>query len=352
MWDGSKYASVRPQEQMSLGDAALEGMQITGNNMIDSTAGLLEGLQVMAEKITSHPIDNFTSGLGVLEQRRQHFNQKFVDNVAQYGWGVFGNIYDNTTSVLSDPNNASKVASEIAVQFGLLPLVAEGASIAISTAMKNPYMGTFMADETAALSTSAEGRALILAERQAAAEAAQALSKGHEAFVAGAARSNSNAAKAKMGSLSDDGFGKPYGSSAPNAELQAARQRIAGQVEEVARRRSLGVDPASGRYRLAEEQAALRLEQQTGRQMRRDPSGTGDWLDAAGRTYDAVGPVPVGRFNLGSFTRQIDKHLLKQGLDHVVVDVAGLSATERAAVMSHIGNLTPAQQARIIVQPR
>ena len=138
--------------------------------------------------------------------------------------------------------------------------------------------------------------------------------------------------------------------AAENAELVAARQQLLGQLRELARRRSLGVDPASGRYRLAEEQAALRLEQQIGRQVTRDPSGTGDWLDAAGRTYDAVGPVPAGRFDLASFTRQIGKHLLKQGLDKVVVDVTGLSEAEVAAVMSHIKSLTSAEQARIIVQ--
>jgi RHS repeat-associated protein len=138
----------------------------------------------------------------------------------------------------------------------------------------------------------------------------------------------------------------------PGQELGAARQRIAGQIQEVARRRSLGTDPASGLYRGAEEEAALRLEQQLARQLRRDPSGAADWVDAAGRTYDAVGPVPVGKFDLTAFTRQIDRHLLKQGLDRVVVDVSGLRAGERAAVVTHIQGLTPAQQARIIVQPK
>lgn len=141
----------------------------------------------------------------------------------------------------------------------------------------------------------------------------------------------------------------PGGQLAPSVELQEARQKLLGQLEELGRRKSLGVDPASGRYRLAEEQAALRLEQQTGRRLIRDPSGTGDWLDAAGHSYDAVGPVPAGRFDAASFTRQIDKHLLKQGLDNVVVDTTGLAQAERAAVMSHISNLTLAQQARIIV---
>jgi hypothetical protein len=121
------------------------------------------------------------------------------------------------------------------------------------------------------------------------------------------------------------------------------------KVEEASRRRSLGTDPASGRYRPGEEAAAVRLEQKAG-PLRRDPSGTGDWLDKGGRSYDAVGPVPAGRFDLGQFNRQIDRHLLKQGLDFVVVDLSDLSSTDRASVLSHISGLAPAQQARIIVQ--
>jgi hypothetical protein len=104
------------------------------------------------------------------------------------------------------------------------------------------------------------------------------------------------------------------------AELQTARQRVAGQIGEIARRRALGTDPKSGQYRAAEAEAALRLEQLQGKQLYRDRSGTGDWQDGAGQTYDAVGPVPTGKFELGSFTNQIRKHLLKQGLDHVVVE--------------------------------
>lgn len=136
---------------------------------------------------------------------------------------------------------------------------------------------------------------------------------------------------------SDDDRSEPY-------------RRIAGQIHEVSRRRSLGIDPASGHYRPAEERAALCLERRAGPLMR-DPSGTCDWLDAAGRGYDAVGPVPAGRFALGAFTRQIERHLLKQGLDRVVVDVSELSTAERGAVLSHISGLSPAARARIIVQP-
>jgi len=62
--------------------------------------------------------------------------------------------------------------------------------------------------------------------------------------------------------------------------------------DEETRRRQLGVDPATQRYRPLEEGAALRLEHRVG-PLRRDPTGTCDWIDGQGRTYDAVGPVPA-----------------------------------------------------------
>ncbi len=88
--------------------------------------------------------------------------------------------------------------------------------------------------------------------------------------------------------------------------------------DEETRRRQLGVDPATQRYRPLEERAALQLEHRVG-PLRRDPTGTCDWLDGQGRTYDAVGPVPAGRLNVPAFLRQITRHLLKQGLDTVVI---------------------------------
>lgn len=60
-----------------------------------------------------------------------------------------------------------------------------------------------------------------------------------------------------------------------------------------------------------EEDAAVRLEQMTG-PMRRDPRGTGDRIEGAGRVYDAVGPVPPGWFDAGAFTAQVNRRLRKQ----------------------------------------
>lgn len=117
------------------------------------------------------------------------------------------------------------------------------------------------------------------------------------------------------------------------------------------RRRQLGRDPASNRYRALEEQAALRLEQRVG-PLQRDPTGTSDWVDAQGVTYDAVGPVPVGRLNVRAFLRQIDRHLLKQGLDKVVIDLSDFTAVERRAVFTHLRQLGRAERARIILQRR
>lgn len=121
-------------------------------------------------------------------------------------------------------------------------------------------------------------------------------------------------------------------------------------VSHAGRRRELGLDPKSKRYREREAQAAERLEEKTG-PLRRDASGDADWIDVNGKTYDAVGPVPGEHFHADSFMRSIDSHLRKQGLDYVVVDTATLGPLQREAVERYIGGLTAAQRARIILQP-
>jgi hypothetical protein len=122
-------------------------------------------------------------------------------------------------------------------------------------------------------------------------------------------------------------------------------------MDEAIRRRQLGIDPATQRYRPLEEQAALRLEQRVG-PLRRDPTGTSDWIDAQGMTYDAVGPVPVGRLNVQAFLRQIDRHLLKQGLDKVVIDLTDVPAAERRTVFAHLRRLRSVERVRLLLQWR
>ena len=73
-------------------------------------------------------------------------------------------------------------------------------------------------------------------------------------------------------------------------------------------------------------------------------------LDGQGRTYDAVGPVPAGRLHVPAFLRQITKHLLKQGLDTVVIDLTGFTAAERRVVFTHLQGLRPTERTRILLQ--
>ncbi|ETW97908.1 MAG: hypothetical protein ETSY1_20900 [Candidatus Entotheonella factor] len=123
------------------------------------------------------------------------------------------------------------------------------------------------------------------------------------------------------------------------------------RCDDAMRRRLLGVDPASQRYRPLEEQAALRLEQRVG-PLQREPTGSSDWVDGQGVTYDAVGPVPAGRLNIRAFLRQIDRHLLKQGLDKIVIDLTDFTMAERRTVFMHLKRLDQAERARMIRQRR
>jgi hypothetical protein len=119
--------------------------------------------------------------------------------------------------------------------------------------------------------------------------------------------------------------------------------------DEERRRHQLGMDPATQRYRPLEAQAALQLERRVG-PLRRDPTGASDWLDTQGRTYDAVGPVPPGRLRLPAFLRQITRHLYKQGLDRVVIDLAHCTAAERRVIFAHLRRLSSTERARLILQ--
>src|SRR5262249_44815732 len=94
--------------------------------------------------------------------------------------------------------------------------------------------------------------------------------------------------------------------------------------------RDLGTDPATGRFRPSEAEAAARLQQKVG-PLKRDPSGNADWIGQDGTTYDAVGPVPKEHFDPEAFNRSIDKHFLKQGLDKIVVDTTGLTPEQQVA---------------------
>jgi hypothetical protein len=138
------------------------------------------------------------------------------------------------------------------------------------------------------------------------------------------------------------------GSSPSNGE-QGARPQSPTRDELEARKRELGTDIRSGQYRPAEADAALRLERRVG-PLKRDPSETGDWVDARGKIYDGVGPVPASRFRLEEFVASIRSHLLKSGVDYVVVDASTLTTGEVAQVNAFIARLSALDRARIILQ--
>src|SRR5262249_53435782 len=113
------------------------------------------------------------------------------------------------------------------------------------------------------------------------------------------------------------------------------------------RRQYLGT--TKGRFRAHEADAAEHLEQSKRRNFEphdEDAPGEkkpGDWIDpVTKKTYDGVGPVPSGvAFNLGEFTAQIQKHILKQDLDVVFVDLSGRTDVEVQQVLAYIRGLPP-----------
>ncbi|MEU9510203.1 WXG100 family type VII secretion target [Micromonospora sp. NPDC048170] len=108
------------------------------------------------------------------------------------------------------------------------------------------------------------------------------------------------------------------------------------ETEEL-RLRELGMDPATGRFRPGEAATAVRLEQELGVRLTRAPANSSaDWVDDAGRTYDAV-----GNFSNQFFDRQwpqlqyqIERHLDKADL--VPVDVSQFTVEQVARIEQFI----------------
>jgi hypothetical protein len=110
------------------------------------------------------------------------------------------------------------------------------------------------------------------------------------------------------------------------------------------RLRDLGMDPATGRHRPAETETAARIEEHLGVTLQRAPAGSSaDWIDASGRTYDAVGNFPGDFFDRQwpQLQYQIQRHLDKADL--VPVDVSRFSPEQAARVARFIAdnNLGP-----------
>jgi hypothetical protein len=100
---------------------------------------------------------------------------------------------------------------------------------------------------------------------------------------------------------------------------------------------SLGLDPATGRFRPNEAETAIRIERALGVRLIRAPHWSrADWFDQHGVSYDAVGPFEAGRFDQQwrRFSEQIVLHLKKAEL--VPVDVSLFTPPQVATIESFI----------------
>jgi CdiA C-terminal tRNase domain len=115
---------------------------------------------------------------------------------------------------------------------------------------------------------------------------------------------------------------------------------------EAERVRALGMDPKVGAFRPAEAQTAVRIEQELGVILKRaSPGDAFDWVDDAGRSYDAIGNFPSKFFDkqwaMGHVQRQILRHVGKA--DFVPIDVSQFTPPQIAVIRTFIetNNLGP-----------
>jgi hypothetical protein len=131
-------------------------------------------------------------------------------------------------------------------------------------------------------------------------------------------------------------------------QINRPGQEVAGLVEEVARRRSLGT--SSNGYNAVEEAAALELERKLGKKLTRDPSNAADWL--VGKTsYDHWTTNPAffeQQLNNGNLLKSLKRHVDGVKADYAVVDTLGLNEAQLAKLKELINGLSPAERARII----
>ncbi|WP_422733421.1 WXG100 family type VII secretion target [Micromonospora sp. WMMD558] len=136
----------------------------------------------------------------------------------------------------------------------------------------------------------------------------------------------------------------PTGSSKGPPDPEVPREPSPTGVGDEQRVRELGMDPATGRFRPGEAETAVRLERELGVTLSRAPAdSSADWVDGAGRTYDAVGNFPSQFFDRQwpQLQYQIQRHLDKA--DFVPVDVSRFSPEQIAILKQFIAdrNLGP-----------
>jgi hypothetical protein len=124
----------------------------------------------------------------------------------------------------------------------------------------------------------------------------------------------------------------------PDRPTEPPKEPVDPKIEEQ-RRHDLGMDPATGKFRPAEAETALRIEQELGVTLQRAPVGSSaDWVDQGGRTYDAVGNFPNQYFDKQwpQLQYQIERHLGKAEL--VPVDVSKFTPEQVARIQQFIAD--------------
>lgn len=138
----------------------------------------------------------------------------------------------------------------------------------------------------------------------------------------------------------------PVPDSATPASVEEAMSALAaaGLDGDPERVYDLGFDPATGRFRPAEAQTAVRVEHLRGVELHRAPPwSVADWVDQAEHTYDAVGNFPAKYFEQqwGQFRYQIARHARIKA-EFVPVDVSQFTPEQVAEVRRFLAeNLGP-----------
>jgi len=124
----------------------------------------------------------------------------------------------------------------------------------------------------------------------------------------------------------------------PASTKDASQDASANATREV-RKLELGQDPATGQYRAAEGETAVRVEDATGVKLSRSPDPRVDWIDIkTGKTYDAVGNFPSKHFETQwpNLKSKIMDHLAKA--DFVPIDVSQFTLEQIAKVAQFIAD--------------
>jgi hypothetical protein len=117
-------------------------------------------------------------------------------------------------------------------------------------------------------------------------------------------------------------------------------------------------DPGTTKYgltlqptsRLSPEEVLTgrRLASQEALDLMESPHIGADYVDQAGRSYDAMGtPKAYQYFNQRDFLGAIDDHLLKSN-DLTVIDLSGATAGQRLVIRAYVAGLGLVQRSKIV----